>query len=270
MSDKSYDWMKNKLLHELNFLRSLGIMIFIYPFIGKSKTANIGYGFVFFLIILTATQLIITLCLKDFKDWVQIVNVVPNLAVVLMSALKYITVYMNQPIYHKIFEHFRNDLWDVVHDCKQHKKIVVKYSVLAKFVTRFLFYYSVVLIIFVFSFPRLMMYLETFLTGEECEALYPFDGWYPFDKAHWYYVAYIWEGFMTSVVVCIYGIPNMFNSSFTIFMCMELKVLGRHIENLITRDDVVNLSKYESVRKTHLDIKRRLRYIIIRHQFLAQ
>nr|ARO76457.1 odorant receptor 52 [Conogethes punctiferalis] len=265
----SYNVMQKKMLHEIKFLSLLGVATFVYPFIGRSKIVLGCYSFIYLLVLLTATQLIITLYLKDFSDWVEIINVVPNLAVVLMAVLKYSKVHHNQRFYKKLFDHFRNDLWDAVSDCEQHRKIVTKYTDISRYVTRFLFYYSVVLVIFVFSFPRFIMYLQKIITGEECH-LYPFDGWYPFDKVSWYYVAYIWECFMTFVVVCIYGFAGIFTSAITIFICMELKVLGSSIQMLISPSDAAKLTKSPNDKKIHQDIRKRLRSIIIRHQVLAK
>lgn len=274
MSEGSYDYVKQDVMEQLNFISSLGTHLFIYPFVGRSKSVVARFGFINFLVLLTATQLLFTIFSKDLKDWVEVVNVVPNLAVVLMTTLKYIKVHTNKTVYKKIFDHFRDDLWDVVSDCKKHKEIVVRYMFVTKYVTRFMFYFSMGLTIAVNCIPRIIMYFEKHATGEVSECLYPFDGWYPFDKVKWFYAVYIWEGLMTCVVVGIYAYASVNNTSFTLFICLELKILGNSIENLITPEDIASISKHladnRRDEKTHHKIKKRLRGILRRHQFLAE
>ncbi|KAL0881060.1 hypothetical protein ABMA27_002191 [Loxostege sticticalis] len=271
MPEKSYGTVKSNLREELNYINSMGSKIFLYPFSGRSKLVDICYLFVCFLVVVTATQLLTALLVTDLKEWIEIVNVAPNLGVVLMTLLKYTKVHNNQHVYKKIFKHFSDDLWDVVFDSYDHKKIVIRYTAIAKYATRFLFYYSVPLVVFVDSFPRIIMYLENEIIGNENpQYLYPFDGWYPFDKVNWYYTAYLWESFMTFIVVCVYAFSNMIHASYTSFICMELEILGVSIKDLITPDDVTNITNHLKVQEIHSHIKRKLKTIIRRHQFLAQ
>nr|WPO56475.1 odorant receptor [Leucinodes orbonalis] len=107
-------------------------------------------------------------------------------------------------------------------------------------------------------------------TDDVIEPLLPFDGWYPFNKVNWYYIALIWESFMTSIVVCIYGFVSMTNSSFTLSLCMELKVLGYSIESIISENNRKNIVKGINKIETNNGIKNNLKNIIKRHQLLAQ
>ncbi|XP_063823045.1 putative odorant receptor 92a [Ostrinia nubilalis] len=271
MPEKVYCALKKLTQIELDFLSILGSKLFLYPFIGRTKRVYACYMLVCLLLIVTAAQLLTALLVADVKEWIEIINVAPNLAVVLMALLKYTKVHVNRDLYKKIFEHFRDELWDVISDSVEHQNIVTQYAAKTKFISRFLIYYSIPLVIFVDSFPRIIMYLEReFLGSDDTEYLYPFDGWYPFDKVDWYYTVYLWESFMTMIVVVVYAFTNMIHSSYTLFICLELKILGSSIKNLVTSEDVANIVNRTKLQETHGDIKRKLKTIIIRHQLLAQ
>nr|UVB79106.1 odorant receptor 5 [Heortia vitessoides] len=264
-----YKFLRANFLLELDYLSNMGSKVFIYPFIGRSRVVIYSFGTIYAMLLITSAQLFGSLCLTGFKDWFEIINVAPNLGVVLMAVLKYTKIHSNQKVYDEIFTHFRDKFWEGVFNTDGHKKIVTKYTSFTKFVLRFVVYYSLPLVIIVNSFPRLIMFYENDVNGKESVYLYPFDGWYPFNKVKFYYVAYFWESLMTAVVIGIYTFTNMIHGSYTVFICMELKVLGNSMENLISSKDVDKIKKGINVRKTHADIKNRLRNIIIRHQFVT-
>lgn len=268
--DKSYTSLKNDFIYEMDYIANIGTKLFLFPFIGRSKFTVYCYHFTYYLVFLTSTQLFITLCLTGFHDWFEIINIAPNLGVCLMILIKYGKIHKNKDLYDTIFHHFRHDLWKVVSDSKEHKRIVCRYTRTTKFIIRFEFYYTIVLAIIVDLFPRLIMLYETDIAGKEKQYLYPFDGWYPFDKVQWYYVAYIWESFMTTVVIFLYVFVNMLHISYTRYICMELRILGNLMEEFISKKDVSNITRKVNVWNTHYKIRKQLKFIISKHKFLTK
>ncbi|XP_053612663.1 putative odorant receptor 85d [Plodia interpunctella] len=271
MSDATYKLVKHEFILELDYLSYIGRKIFIHPFLNRSKTSVTCYAIITVLISLTALQLFITLCVTALTttNWFELINIAPNLGVVLMTLTKYYKIHQHRSLYEEIFEHYRKDIWTVEMADKDYQNIISQYTKITKIVTRFLFYYCIPLIIVVNSFPRIMMYYEVNVAKKEKEYLLPYDGWYPFDKINWYYIAYLWEGSMTVLVIGIVSISNSIHVAYTYFICMELKVLGQSIENLITVDNVNDLIENIDVRNTLRVINNELKDIARRHQVLA-
>ncbi|VVD02661.1 unnamed protein product, partial [Leptidea sinapis] len=228
----------------------------------------VGYTIMFTLVLFTILQLTLTILLTDTTDWLDIVNVVPNLGVCVMTVIKYTKLHTHKELYDDIFYHFHEQMWDIVSPySKRHKRIVATYGRVSHIINRFLLYYSIPLIVVVDSFPYLVMiYEEKFL--DEKEYLYPFDGWYPFDKVKFYAAAYIWESCMTAVVVSVYMFSNMIHASIITFICMELRILGECLEDLISPQDVSNIRR--GVDAVNLEVFGRLKSIIVMHEFLAK
>ncbi|KAJ8730652.1 hypothetical protein PYW08_002065 [Mythimna loreyi] len=271
-SNKTYHALKQDFLGEMDFISNIGAKFFIYLSITHSKLSTYCFYFTYGLLFLVTTQLIVTLCLiciNDF-DWFEVINVTPNTGVCLMILVKYGKIYKNKEMYDKIFKHFRFDLWETIADTAEHKSILNQYTQTTRFLVRFDFYYAIGLTIVVDLFPRIIMIYQNNIVGNETQYLYPFDGWYPFDKQQWYNTAYIWESFMTTVVIFIFVFINILHISFTRYICMELKILGSIMEGLITEDDVVKIKEGKEIEQTHYNIKKKLKYIISKHQFLAK
>lgn len=267
--NKTYDSLKKDFLFEMNYISNIGVKIFIYPFIGRSKISIYCYYIIYGLLILTLAQLFIALFLTGFNDWFEIINIAPNLGVCLMILNKYKKIHDSKDLYDQIFKHFRFDLWEAVSDSAEHKKILYRYTQTTKLIVRFDIYYTMVLAVVVNLFPRIIMFYEDFL-GKEKQYLYPFDGWYPFDKIQWYYTAYLWESFMTAVVICLYSFVNAVHISYTRYICMEMKILGSTMEGLVGNEDVVEIRKGRNIRNTNHNISKKLKFIIAKHQFLAR
>lgn len=262
--------LRQEVIQELEFLQLMGEKIFLYPFVDTTKLKTIGYTITHMLVFCTAFQLTLTL-LSNGSDWLEIINVAPNLGVVLMTIIKYMKIYSNKQFYHKIFNHFRNGMWTIV-DIRsvEHQKIIKNYKRISMFINRFLLYYSIPLILVVNSFPYLVMMYES-RVNESNEYLYPFDGWYPFDKVKWYAGVYIWESCMTAVVVSVFGFSNMLHASLIIFICMELKIIGNRLENLINDEDAIAIYKENSsVQIIHRKILANLKILIAQHSFLTK
>lgn len=270
MSSKSYKLLKAGFLHEVDFVTNIGFKVFVYPFIGKSKTSAYCYNITYFLVLITSSQLFIALCVTKFKDWFEIVNIAPNLGVCLMILIKYSKMHTHCDVYENILHHFKVDLWDIVADTKEHKNVLERYTKTSRLIVRFQYYYTIILVLIVILFPRIITLYETKILDGEVQYLYPFDGWYPFDKVKWYYAAYAWESIMTTVVIFIYVFANMVHISFTRYICMELKILGSTMESLVTTEEVLNIMNRNNVDQTHAGIRTRLKLIIKRHQFLAE
>lgn len=263
--------LRQDVILELEFLQSMGSKIFLYPFTGRSKIKMVGYFTIYVLVLCTAVQLGLTLFSYNTKDWLEIINVAPNLGVVIMTAIKYTKIQTHKDLYEEIFKHFHDEWWDIVAtDSIAHQNIVKKYKQITMIINRFLFYYSIPLTIVVDSFPYLVMIYENKVHGVIDEYLYPFDGWYPFDKVKLYSVAYIWESFMTAIVVCVYCFSNMIHASCIGFICMELKILGNCLEEIISPDDVVKITKGRNVDVIHKTVLKKLKIIIAKHEFLAK
>ncbi|KAL4705594.1 hypothetical protein ACJJTC_004471 [Scirpophaga incertulas] len=270
MTIRSFLKIKEDFTYELEYLSRIGTAVFVNPFVDKSKLLTILFCLINLLTILTATQLTVTLCLKNLTDLLEIVDIMPNLAVVLMSVLKYMSIHVYRHVYQEIFFHFRNIFQNLEPDNQNHLNIVAKFTRISKFLKRLIFYYSVLLIIFIGSFPRIFMYYTNNSIGMDPQYLYPFEGWYPFDNVAWYNLVYIWECLMTSIVIFIYVFVNMTNVSFTTYICMELKVIGNDLENLIGPEDVLKIRHGGQVKETHFFIRKKLRKIIMQHQTLAK
>ncbi|XP_021182326.3 putative odorant receptor 92a [Helicoverpa armigera] len=270
MADKSYDSLKENFLHEMDFISNLGVKMFIYPFIGRSKLATYCYHITYGLLFFTMTQLIITLtliCINDI-DVFEIINVAPNIGVCLMILIKYGKIHDNKVLYDQINKNFRFDIWEAISDTPAHKEILHNSTWMTKIILRFEFYYTIGLVIVIDLFPRLIMVYQNNILGKEKQYLYPFDGWYPFDKIKWYDAAYIWESFMTTVVIFVFVYVNMLHMSYTRFICLELKILGSSMEGLISNEEVVKIKKRKDVDRIHCNIRQKLKFIICKHQFL--
>ncbi|XP_046962616.1 putative odorant receptor 92a [Vanessa cardui] len=263
--------LRQEIVHELEFLRSMGTKIFLYPFIGRKMLEMFGYIITYILVLCTAVQLALTLFSLSTKDWLEIINVAPNLGVVVMTVIKYTKIQIHKELYDEIFNHFRDDMWNIVgQNSPAHKHIIMKYKWITVMINRFLLYYSILLTIVVNSFPYLVMMYEKKANGVTDEYLYPFDGWYPFDKVKWYTGAYIWESCMTAVVVCVYGFSNMIHASYIIFICMELRILGNCLEEILSPENITELSEGRNVNLIHSTVTRKLKIIIAKHEFLAK
>lgn len=272
LANKSYHTLKQEFLDEMDFISNIGAKCFIYPFIDRSKLSMSCFYFTYGLLFLTSTQLSVTICLiciNDF-DWFEVINVAPNIGVCLMILVKYAKIQNNKELYDEILNHFRFDLWEAVSDTKKHKTILNRYTQTTRLIVRFEFYYTIGLAVVIDLFPRIMMVYTNNIVGVEKQYLYPFDGWYPFDKQQWYNTAYIWESFMTTVVIFIYVFINMLHVSYTRYICMELKILGSTMEELITDEEVVKINEGKEIQQTHHKIRNKLKFIICKHQFLAK
>ncbi|KAJ8721370.1 hypothetical protein PYW07_002145 [Mythimna separata] len=241
---KTYDDLKQDFLGEMDFISNIGAKFFIYLSKSHSKLSTNGFYFTYGLLFLVTTQLIATLCLICINnfDWFEVINVTPNTGVCMMILVKYVKIHKNKEVYDEIFKHFRFDLWEAIADTTEHKLIL----------------------------NRFIMVYQNNIVGKEKQYLYPFDGWYPFDKQQWYNTAYIWESFMTTVVIFIFVFINILHISFTRYICMELKILGNTMEGLITDDDVVKIKGGKETEQTHYKIKTKLKFIISKHQYLAK
>lgn len=266
---KSYETLKAKFLHETDFITKIGYKVFVYPFIGKSKTTIYCYKLIYLLILVTSLQLFITLCVSRFQDWTEIVNIAPNLGVCLMILIKYLKMYSHSHVYDNILHYFKFDVWDIITDTKEHKIILERCIMRSRRITRINFYYGIAVILIIITFPRIVYLYETQILHSQVQYLYPFDGWYPFDKVKWYYAAYAWESLMTTAVIIIYVFANTVHISYTLYICMELQILGNLMENIVTTEDVSNVMKREFVKETHDNIRRKLKLIVKRHQFLT-
>lgn len=262
---------RRPLLIELEFLQTTGSKLFLFPFIGRSSLYLCGFYVLNSLVIVTAIQLFLTLCYTDFKYRTELINVAPNMCVCLMSAIKYTKLYTNRVLYDKIFCHFRDDLWEVIFfKSKAHLMILKKYTFVALVHNRFFFYYSILLVIVVNSFPYLVMLYENRILGKELQYLYPFNGWYPFDKINWYWIVYIWESCMTTLVVFMYAYSSIINATYISFICMELKILGCNLEEIISSDDVKNMKRGTRSEEINEKVLLQLKKIIARHLVLAK
>nr|QLI62074.1 odorant receptor 31 [Streltzoviella insularis] len=258
-------------LNEIHLLSFYLSKLFLFPFFGKTKFKQFGYYSTYFLIVFTSIQLCFTLVLTGLNDFIEIINISPNLGVCVMCAIKYAKVNSNRALYYDIFEHFREDLWKTISEYSaEDLKTITKYTKIFKLTNRTLILYlSLPLIAIVTIFPWILMVYEN-KVGKEQKLLLPFDGWYPFDKVNWYFVVYIWESFMTGLIILVYAITDALNISFVACICMELKLLGNSLENLINPEDIENITRRKNISRTHENIKRKLNVTIKRHTFLAK
>lgn len=254
----------------MDFIANVGNKIFLCPFIGRTRLSIYCYHFTYFLLFLTSVQLLWTLFSRAFNDWFEIVNIAPNLGVCLMILIQYQKLHRNKELYEKICQHFRHDLWTVVTDSEEHKSILNCYSQTTRMIVRFEFYYTIFLALVVNLFPQLIMFYESNVAGKEKQYLYPFDGWYPFDKRQWYYVVYTWESFMTTVVIFLYLFVNMLHITITRNICMELTFLGNIMEGIIGKNEVIKIQQKVDIINIHHQISQKLKIIVTKHQFIDQ
>ncbi|XP_061729886.1 odorant receptor 9a-like isoform X4 [Cydia pomonella] len=261
---------KEEFLAGMDYLSVITSRIFLYPFLGRSKTKLLCYYFICSLIIFASFQQFVFLCVSKLNSFLDIVNIAPNIGVCAMSVTKYIKVNSNKELYNLIFVHFRTDMWDIVSEkCQENVKILKRYQKIIHFITIWFVYYVVPLILIVTSFPILIMYYDNMVLGKELEHRYPFEAWYPFDKVKWYYAAYAWESFITGLVVCIYTFSDLINVSYVAYICLELKLLGTHLKELIGAEDIKQLKSSQNATAIHYKIRQKLRGYIIKHNFLA-
>lgn len=262
---------EHDFFEELDFISLLGSKLSLYPFIGRSKRKLFFYYLIYFLVFFTSLQLIFTLCITGFSDWMEIIDMAPNIGASLMSSIKYIKMHRHREFYNHLFNHFKTEMWELIPDrLPENAMIFNKYTNISKKINQFLFYCSLTVIVIIVSFPWILMTYEKNVLGMELNYLYPFDAWYPFDKIKWYYVAYIWESIMTTIVICIYGYADILHVSYVVYICMELKLLGNLLKFLIGPKDIHSINKQKNLKKIHGNIKKNLRFIVKRHVFLSR
>ncbi|OWR42067.1 putative odorant receptor OR17 [Danaus plexippus plexippus] len=187
-----------------------------------------------------------------------------------MAVIKYTKLHTYREAYHKLYHHFRYDIWDIVSsNSPSHQKIIKRYKWITKSINRFLFYYSIPLIVFVDSFPYLVMIYENKFNYVTDQYLYPFDGWYPFDRVKWYAAVYVWESCMTAIVVFVYVFSNMIHTSYIAFICMELRILGSCLDEIRNPEDVIGVIG-RTKKDVHNTVIRKLKVIISKHEYLAK
>lgn len=263
--------LRNEILLELSFLKTIVTKIFLCPFIGRTRPQMIGYYVTCVLMLCTIIQLSLTLITDGSKHWLEIVNVAPNLGVIIMAFIKYMRIHEYRDLYQEIFHHFQHDIWKIIiTESKEHQKIVKNYKWLVKAINRFMVYYTLPLALIVDSFPYLFMLYEKKMNGVTSECLYPYDAWYPFDKVKWFAAAYIWESFMTATVIAVFAISDVIHASYIGFICMELRILGNCLEGMLSPDDVSKIHKRRDANEVHQVVVRKLKIIIARHNFLAK
>ncbi|XP_073948907.1 putative odorant receptor 92a isoform X2 [Choristoneura fumiferana] len=254
---------------DIDFVATVASRICLYPFYGRPKYKIYCYYFICFLIFFVSVQQLTALCVYGFKSFLDIVSIAPNIGVSAMSVTKYIKINKNKHIYDSILNHLRSNMWDVV-DKSSHTnlKILMKYQKVVKFVTLWYAYYVVPLLSIVVTFPILIMCYDYNVLGKDLEHRYPFEAWYPFDKIKWYYAAYVWESLMTALVVCIYSFSELINVSCIGYICMELRLIGTHLRQLIEPKQIIDLTRSHNVAAVHDIIKRKLRTIILKYNIL--
>ncbi|XP_021205839.2 putative odorant receptor 85d [Bombyx mori] len=264
---KTFDCIKDEFLIEMDYISKIGSKLFVYPFVGRSKFTMCCYYVTFFFLVLTSVQLFVTLCLTRFESSFEVINIAPNLGVCLVIIIKYSKIHTKRISYQKFYNHFRYELWDVVLDSVDHRNVLETYVKTARLIARFFIYYGITLSLLVALLPRIIMLYENSVLQKNLY-LYPFDGWYPFNKIKWYYIAYVWESVMTTVVIINFVCTNTIHISYTRLICMELKVLGISIENLLKSKvrDSITQSKIEDF---HENIKVNFKTILKRHQLLG-
>ncbi|KAG7306059.1 hypothetical protein JYU34_008636 [Plutella xylostella] len=186
----------------------------------------------------------------------------------MISALKYSIIYNNKPYYDRFFKHYGEDIWQTIPESKENAKIISKYTFISKVINRVFVCYSLPLVLYVDSFPWLIMKFQTKFLGKEKQLLYPFDGWYPFDKTVWYFAAYSWESLMTGIVVMIYMYSDMINIFSVTSICMEFRILGISLKNLVSDEDIQQM-KGKDAEQVNRRIKNDLKTILAKHDVLA-
>lgn len=261
---------RDEVLSELDFIRSLGTKIFLCPFIGRSKASMIGYAITTILLLCTTIQLVITVLTSGTSDWLTIINVAPNLGVCIVSLIKYAKIQIHKERYNNIFLHFQDEMWDIFSSTSDvHKKIVSNYKKVVMIINQFLFYYSIILIIVVDSFPYIVMRYEEKVLGIK-EYLSPAEAWYPFDRIKFYCAVYLWESCMSALIISLYDYTNMTHATYIIFTCMELRILGDCLQGLISEEDVRNLKRDEGIDDIHKRSVKKLKMLISRHTVLTK
>nr|QZH55117.1 odorant receptor 21 [Achelura yunnanensis] len=260
---------RKEFLRDMKFFTKMGSKIFLYPFVGRTRQKISGYITISCLIFLTITQLLFTLIVTGFQDLMDISNIAPNIGICVLTVIKYIKIHTHRKVYHKIITHYQDNMWSIIktNDIKNFKTII-KYRIITDFINKILFYYALPLIIVVISLPLIVMFYERCINNSGFQYLYPFDGWYPFDKVQWFYFIYAWESFMTALVIYTFAFSDMINISCVIYISMELSVLGNLLTDLVTDEDVANIKRCKKDFETHQRIQHSLKIIIKRHQFL--
>lgn len=271
METSSIKSARKKFLIEEKLMNKVAGNIFLYP---RSERSNwitfYGFYFVLLLVTLTVLQLGLTFVFTGFNSLTDFSNVSPNLGLCIVTSAKYIILYSNKKFFNNFFDHYGKVFWESIpHDNPDINKILDTYLFSAKVVNRVLIYYSLPLILLVDFLPYIIMTYENKILGRDLYYLYPFDGWYPFDKIEWYYAIYSWESLMTGVVVFIYMYSDMINLFIIVCICMELKILGYSIKNLFSEKNIDGIKNATDKTRIHGVIKSKLRDVIKRHNVLA-
>nr|QRF70974.1 odorant receptor [Semiothisa cinerearia] len=270
MEPTSFDNLKEDYLTTIDFVTSKLSKTFIYPFVGRSKNVIRCYKTICICIAITIFQLTTSLIVSKFEDWFEIINIAPNLGVCVLILVKYTKMHTKNHVYDNFLNHAKVQLWNVV-DVKsnKHRKILESNTHLTKHLLFFQYYYMILLIAIVVTFPRIIMFVDTKILGNDIKYLYPFDGWYPFDKVRWYNFIYVWESWMTAIVVSLFVFCDMLHLLLSRHVCMELNILGSTMENLISSQDRKSITKQILAKETHNNIKEKLKTIIKSHQTLV-
>ncbi|CAG9119404.1 unnamed protein product [Plutella xylostella] len=262
--------LKKNFHTEITFLNYVASKLFLHPRTeGKGNNRNFyGYHLIYSLVWLAIIQLSITLYLYGLKNLIAFTTVAPNVGVCMISALKYSIIYNNKPYYDRFFKHYGEDIWQTIPESKENAKVISKYTFISKVINRVFVCYSLPLVLYVDSFPWLIMKFQTKFLGKEKQLLYPFDGWYPFDKTVWYFAAYSWESLMTGIVVMIYMYSDMINIFSVTSICMEFRILGISLKNLVSDEDIQQM-KGKDAEQVNRRIKNDLKTILAKHDVLA-
>lgn len=270
MDSPSFASLKESFLSVVEFVNNRARKLFIIPFVGRSKNIIRCFKLVRILLCITIGQMTAALISSKLEDYFVIIDIAPNLGVCVLIVIKYTKIHANQNIYDNFLKHFTVDFWNIIEpENKKHVTILEKYTRITNTLVHLQCYYMHGVVAIIVIFPRIMMLCDTKILGNDIKYLYPFDGWYPFDKVKWYNLVYIWESLMTAIVVILFGTADMIHLSFIRHVCMELKILGSTTRELIRPEDCRH-KKQLLTKEGHDIVKKKLRLVIKRHQKLIR
>lgn len=261
--------LKNEFLKFLHNVQIVGSILFLVPYLNKSKLALVGVYTTWFLIFGTSIQLMFTLCLT-VRNIMDISDVAPQIGGIFMASIKYMKIHTNAKTYNTIIDHYRGNFWNLLPEHSENNlKTLNNYLKKMRIIVTILQVYVYIFTIMMGTFPLSIMVYENKILGKNVQYLLPIDAWYPFDKVKWYTIVYIWECIMFTIAIGAYSFANIIHVSFIACICLELKLLGCWMEELVSPSDIVCIKEGPGL-KRHKRIHMKFNMIAKRYNFLYE
>lgn len=254
----------------IHYMQRLAAKLLIYPFVGKPKIVSFLFWLIQIVYILVMIDLFISLCLTGFGSLIDIINITPNIGGTVMASVRLFKFRAHREYFEETFHHFSCKFWDEIVNTEENIRTIKKYTHHIKVVIRVGVYYIIGVSIIIDIFPWVISKYETDIQGKEFVYRFPYNGWYPFSIAKWYYYIYTYESITSASIMVTYALSEYIYLFIIGNVCLELKILGNNLRDLITQDYIDRVQNGCITFDARNEVKQKLRYIIIRHQYLIK